>query len=160
MLNASCAANVNEVCAIRSSSVLSSNLMTSMNQNESVILDLSKAVSYFFEFTTTYHNIRILLKADYSNCKLIFFSLHELCIIAEAIRSCCLHTCIQRFIPPMIIAFYSSTPLIIMKNFVHGSAYYISQIQLLLYSLLGDVRRNLSRFMLYLTYVSTLLIHC
>ena len=74
MLNASCAANVNEVCAIRSSSVLSSNLMTSMNQNESVILDLNKAVSYFFEFTATYQNIRILLKANYSNCKLLFLS--------------------------------------------------------------------------------------
>ena len=74
MLNASCAANVNEVCAIRSSSVLSSNLMTSMNQNESVILDLNKAVSYFFEFTATYQNIRISLKANYSNCKLLLFS--------------------------------------------------------------------------------------
>ncbi len=80
MLNASCTANVNEVCAISYYSVSSSNSMTSMNQNESVILDLNKAVSYFFEFTGTYQNIRILLKANYSNCKLLlfFFLLHEL----------------------------------------------------------------------------------
>ena len=71
MLNASCAANVNEVCAISSSSDSSSILMTSMNQSfDSTILDLTEASSYGeFEFNATYQGIKISLKVNYSNCK-------------------------------------------------------------------------------------------
>ncbi len=96
MLNASCAANVNEVCAISSSSNSSNILMTSMNQNfDSVILDLKEASSYCIEFNATSEDIKITLKVNYSNCKcffvillyalttwsLLFSLIHRVCII-------------------------------------------------------------------------------